>query len=156
MLDEYTYVQSLSYIKNCFKFPCAVSVNGVAFGEVSSKYETVIVNKGDAETGCLITLHASYSISAPIRITNYLNGQYFELNTDMVRNDVIVINTNIGEKSVMLYRDGEEINLFSQISDDSSWLQLCPGENIFTSVSGIYDTPMLDVDISNVAEYIGV
>lgn len=156
LLDDYKNIQALSYKSNCFCFPFAIPAAGVPFGKVNSNYETVVTNEGDVEIGCLIILHASNSISAPITITNHLNRQYFELNTDMTRDDVIIINTNVGEKSVLLYRNGEEINLFSHVSDDSSWLQLYPGENIFSIVSGLYDEPLLGVDISYVTEYIGV
>ncbi len=153
LLDDNTDNLSLSYVKDYFKFPCSVPEEGVPFSELKNSSETVIVNKGEHETGCIITLYAKGGISAPIRITNLLNGQYFELKTDMQVEDIIVINTNSGHKSAKLFRGGIETNLFSQMSDSSTWLQLCSGENIL-SVS--HNLSMLSVDISNVAEYIGV
>ena len=156
LLDEYADVQSFSNIKKLFKFPCTLPKEGVPFGEVKSNNETVIINRGEHEVGCVITIYAEFSTSAPIRITNFINGQYFEINTDMRTGDVIIINTNTRQKSAKLYRDGNETNLFSQIADGSQWFQLCPGENIFTIVSEFSDMPSLNVDISTIAEYIGV
>lgn len=156
LLDEYADVQSLSNIKKLFKFPCALPKEGVPFGEVKSNNETVIINRGEREVGCVITIYAKFSTSAPIRITNFINGQYFEINTDMRTGDVIIINTNTRQKSAKLYRDGNETNLFTQIADGSQWFQLCPGENIFTIISEFSDMPSLNVDISTIAEYIGV
>lgn len=156
LLDEYADVQSLSNIKKLFKFPCTLQKEGVPFGEVKSNNETVIINRGEREVGCVITIYAKFSTSAPIRITNFINGQYFEINTDMRTGDVIIINSNTRQKSAKLYRDGNETNLFTQIADGSQWFQLCPGENIFTIISEFSDMPSLNVDISTIAEYIGV
>lgn len=153
LLDDYSDIQSLSYIKDYFKFPCSVPAEGVPFGEVKNNNETVIINRGEHEVGCVITLCAKSGISAPIRITNLLIGQYFELNTEMKADDVIIIKTIIKQKSVHLYRNGIETNLFSQITDSSSWLQLYPGENILAVNSNL---SLLNVDISIVPEYIGV
>ena len=153
LLDDNTDNPSLSYVKDYFKFSCSVSEEGIPFSELKNSNETVIVNNGEHETGCIITLYAKGGILAPVRITNLLNGQYFELITDMQVEDIIVINTNSGKKSAKLFRDGSETNLFSQISDSSTWLQLRPGENI---LSASYNLSMLSVDISIVAEYIGV
>lgn len=153
LLDDYSDIQSLSYIKDYFKFPCSVPAEGVPFGEVKNSNATVIINRGEHEAGCVITLCAKSGIaSMPIRITNFLIGQYFELNTGMNADDVIIIKTSIGEKSAKLYRNGSEIDLFSQITNGSSWLQLYPGENIFA----ININLSLNVDISIVPEYIGV
>lgn len=153
LLDDYSDIQSLSYIKDYFKFPCSVPAEGVPFGEVKNSNTTVIINRGEHEAGCVITLCAKRDISSmPIRITNFLIGQYFELNTGMNADDVIIIKTSVGEKSAKLYQNGNEIDLFSQIADGSSWLQLYPGENMLA----ININLSLNVDINIVPEYIGV
>lgn len=156
LLDEYTETQSLSYVKDYFTFPCSVPLEGVPFSELKSDNETVIINRGEHETGCIITLWAKADVSSPIRITNLLNGEYFELDTDMIAGDVIIINTHIGQKYVKLYRDRNEINLFAKKTDNSLWLQLRPGENFLTATSELADNPLLSVDILINAEYIGV
>lgn len=153
LLDDYSDIQSLSYIKDYFKFPCSVPAEGVPFGEVKNNNATVIINRGEHEVGCVITLCAKSGISSmPIRITNFLIGQYFELNTGMNADDVIIIKTSVGGKSAKLYQNGNEIDLFSQITDGSSWLQLYPGENMLA----ININLSLNVDICIVPEYIGV
>ena len=153
LLDDCPDIQELSNIKDCFKFPCSVPKEGVPFGEVKVNSETVIINKGEHEVGCIIVLWAKGSISAPLKITNLLNGQFFELNTDMSVDDVIIIKTSVKQKSAKLYRDRYETNLFSQITDSSSWLQLYPGENILSVNSSL---SLLSVDINITPEYIGV
>ena len=153
LLDDCPDIQELSNIKDYFKFPCSVPKEGVSFGEVKGNSETVIINKGEHEVGCIIVLWAKGSISAPLKITNLLNGQFFELNTGMNVDDVIIIKTSVKQKSAKLYRDGYETNLFSQITDSSSWLQLYPGENILSVNSSL---SLLSVDINITPEYIGV
>ena len=44
----------------------------------------------------------------------------------------IVINTNVGEKSVELIRDGVTSNAMGYLVQNSSWFKLEAGENIFT------------------------
>ena len=47
----------------------------------------------------------------------------------MNEGDTIRINTIRGEKSVVLIRDGAEINLINKVMQGSTWIQLIPGNN---------------------------
>jgi hypothetical protein len=50
----------------------------------------------------------------------------------MLASDTIVINTNVGEKSIELIRDGMSYNVLGNMSQDSTWFVIESGDNIFT------------------------
>lgn len=64
-----------------------------------------------------------------------------ENNVKLIENDKLVINTNKGQKSVYLYRNGNKYNVINSLDKGSSWLQLYRGVNRFSynADSGIDD-----------------
>lgn len=162
LLDDEVKSQSLTSHGSYFSFPFAVPQNGIAFGH--SKYipQTVLVNSGEHEAGCIITLYTKIDLTPPIRIENLLSGEFFELDITMRANDVIVIDTRDGLKGVSLFRDSTTINIIDNIVSGSTWLKLSAGENLWTYIIGLTATGTtieydpLKVDINIIPEYIGV
>ena len=52
-----------------------------------------------------------------------------KVNISLVRGDVLRINTNRGQKSITLTRNGITTNVINDLVPGSTWLQLAPGEN---------------------------
>ena len=50
----------------------------------------------------------------------------------MVKDDRIVINTNVGEKAITLHRDGISNNMLGVMRPNSTWFLLDSGDNVFT------------------------
>jgi hypothetical protein len=50
----------------------------------------------------------------------------------MIPSDTIVINTNVGEKSIELIRDGVSYNALGYMAQDSTWFVVEAGDNVFT------------------------
>lgn len=114
-----------------FEFPFKIPKDGVEISTISTNQRRKIVNTGDVETGVLIKLFATGTVVNPV-IYDTLNRTQLKLNFTMLPSDSIVINTNIGEKSIELIRDGVTSNAMGYMAQDSTWFILEAGDNIFT------------------------
>lgn len=115
-----------------FKFSFGTNFNApIPFSSVVSAVEKNIVNDGDAETGVIIELHAAGVVENPV-IYDKDTREKFALTFTMNEGDVIRINTNTGEKSVILIRDGEESNIINYSDMNNDWFKLRYGDNKFT------------------------
>lgn len=137
-----------------FEFPFSIPSEGIPFSEIQ-KITTTYINVGDVETGAIIKFHAgSNQILNPI-FYNRTTGKYFGLNFDMHDGDLITINTQQGEKSVTLLREGVTTNILSKRKSGSSWITFDPGENEIS-----YDADVgknnLNVTVTTVQKYEGV
>lgn len=138
-----------SGIEALFTFPfCNNSVTEklLIMGEIRTKYENVVVYEGDAETGMRMYIHL-LGPASNITIYNVTSRKQMRLNTDKIKEivgsplqsgDDILINTNVGEKSVTLMRYGIEYNILNALDRYSDWLKLEIGYNIlaFTAEDG--------------------
>lgn len=126
----YETVDDISQIIPAFKFPFSISKEGAAFSSIEKVADKNIYNSGDAETGLIIELRALGDVSDPVIYDEQSN--YFALKINMQAGDIITINTNKGEKSVTLFRDGEENNIINLVKPTPTWFTLLPGDNVFT------------------------
>lgn len=132
--DATELISEMSALVKKFTFPFAIEKNNkIPFGYIEDVSEINVINNGDIQTNMIIKIQASGEVINPT-IFNRETGDFFRLNFTMQTGDVITIDTNQGQKSVNLYRSGEDINIFNSISRDSTWLSLAPGDNIM-----IYD-----------------
>ena len=122
----------LSAITSLFKFPFWINQGQpIAFSSVSMEAQITVWNEGDTETGMIIELHAERTVINPI-IYNRDTGEKFEVIYSMVKGDVIKINTNAGEKSVLLIRNGDEYNIINYVNLNNDWFVIRNGANVFT------------------------
>ena len=120
--------QSFSNIESLFEFAFSIPEEGVAFSNIDIDAERSVINYGDVETGAIIELHAIGTVQVP-KITNSNTLESMTISANMVDGDSIVINTNRGQKSVM---KNNTTNLIGNLTQDSTWFQLIPGDNVFT------------------------
>lgn len=126
---------SFSETSNTFEFPFSISAEGIEFGTISRKVEQII-DAGDIDTGAIFHLNIDGNVSEPT-IYNLTTQEYFSLTGSFVSGDEIVINTQKGQKSVYLLRDGEKINILGNRARGSTWIQLVSGQNLISfSVEG--------------------
>ena len=126
MSNTNTFV-NFSNAVGLFEFPFSIPAEGIEF----SRYNlvaTATVNAGEIETGGIITFHAVDDVVNP-KFINTTTQQYFGLNFSMISGDIIIVNTQKGEKSVKLVRSGATTNLLSYRTSGSSWVMFAPGEN---------------------------
>ena len=128
-VDELTTM--FSDVSKLFEFPFAISKAGVELSAISLNQRRSIINNGDVETGVIIKLFATGTVVNPV-IYDVLKRTHLKLNFTMLASDMIVINTNVGEKSIEFIRDGVSSNALGYMSQDSSWFTLDAGDNVFT------------------------
>ena len=153
-----------------FEFPFENNSLTEPVMELSSlevKSEQVVVYKGDSEVGIIINIHAIGDAS-DLEIYNTLTHEKMAIDTTklaeltgngIVANDTIIINTNKGEKSIHLIRDGVTTNILNCLTKDSDWFTLTKGDNIFAykvSSEGSSSGANLQFCVSNKIIYDGV
>lgn len=125
------FVSYFSDISNLFEFPFAIAESGVEISAITNNIRKSIINSGDIETGAVIELFALGTVVNPI-IYDVLKQTHFKLNMTLQASDTVVINTNVGEKSVTLIRNGISTNAMGYMAQDNDWFVLESGDNIFT------------------------
>lgn len=129
--DVNALVTAFSDINSLFQFPFAITENGVEFSTITANQRKSIINNGDIDTGVIIDIFANGTVVNPV-IYNVFTGTHILLNFTMLPSDEIVIDTNIGEKSITLIRNGVRTNALGYMSPDSDWFVLTAGDNLFT------------------------
>lgn len=106
--------------------------DAIEFTKDVDSRDVTIYNESETETGLTIKLTALENNISDIVIYSVYTGQFMKLNTTMSTDDVIVINTERGNKSII--KNGTD-NLIDSLSFDSTWLEMEIGKNIFTYTS---------------------
>ena len=114
-----------------FEFPFSIPAKGIEFSSLGTNKRKAIVNSGDVDTGVIVELYATGTVVNPVVYDAMTTGR-MRLHFTMRASDKIVINTNVGEKSVTLIRDGAEHNAMGYVSPDCEWFTLSSGDNVFT------------------------
>lgn len=109
------------------------------FGRIINKKENTVYYDGDAETGCIIHLHAIGTVEM-VNIYNIKTGEKMVLDTDkletltgdkIIYGDTITISTVKGNKYISLLRNGVTYNILNILGKDTEWFQLARGDNLF-------------------------
>ena len=124
-------VSYFSDISNLFKFPFNIAESGEELSTITTNIRKSIINTGDVESGVIIKMYAIGEVVNPI-IYDVFNRTHIALNYTLEANDQIIINTNIGKKSITLIRNGVTSNAMGYMTPDSKWLTLSQGDNVFT------------------------
>ena len=124
-------VTIFSDVSAMFQFPFNIDKLGVELSAIGTNQRRSIINTGDVETGVIIKLFATGTVVNPV-VYDVLKRTQLKLNFTMLPSDTIVINTNVGEKSIELIRDGVTYNAMGYMAQDSKWFVLEAGDNVFT------------------------
>lgn len=138
IICPYPYFKGLSEITTdsgqvlaLFTFPFSINISEPV---VISNYEetggVVVFNSSESECGVTIEIDVSDSINS-IEIKNITTGDDFELDYVFSPQDKIIIDTNKGQKSITLIRNGVFSNLFAALKQGSVFFQLAKGTNVF-------------------------
>ena len=154
--DAQEIIDTITQILDAFHFPFAItSADPVPLGEYNTTSEMNIINSGEVESGAEIEIHATGTVKNPA-IYNRETGEYFKLETTLQDGDTVHINTKIKKKSVYVFRDGQNVNLFNYVSEDSTWLQLMPGDNVLTYDAEDDTASYMEIRIIHRNMYVGV
>ena len=125
-------IEDMNLIISMFYFPFAIGDEGQTISKYEEILEKTIINEGDVEEGIVIEFRAIGGEVVNPKIFNRNTTEFFGLNITMQEGDLISITTVKGSKTVTLLRNGENINIFNNIMKNITWLQLEPGDNVFT------------------------
>ena len=141
----------LTLISPQFTFPLAIpAVRGRAMGYRTFKPYLPLINDGDKETGIKIIATAKRGKVDNLKfILN--NREYIKVNQTLKQWDILEINTNPRQKSVML--NGE--NIINRIDRNSSFFSLRMGKNILKYECDDGSTN-IDIDVQFYRKYLGI
>lgn len=137
-------IDDISKVTKKFEFPFSIEYDEPEiFSEIEVDRVTDVFNMGESECGIIINVDFIGTVNQ-MKILNTGNGETFTVNHNFVSGDNLVINTNKGEKSVVLTRDGSPINLFSKVARGSTFFALNRGDNYFSYAAdnGDHDSNM--------------
>lgn len=129
--DVNNLVTNFSDVSSLFEFPFSIDNNGQEFSAITTNIRKSIINNGDEDTGVIIELFAKGLVIRPI-IYDVLNRTHMKLNLALNASDKVIINTNVGEKSIKILKAGKEQNGIGCMSMDSTWFKLRAGDNVFS------------------------
>lgn len=117
-----------------FHFPLIMSTNlyerGLVFGYRQPSLTAKVTNKGAVEVGMKIVFKAIGELTNP-RLIDVDTREFVAIEKSMVAGEEIVINTNVGEKSIQGKIGNEDYSNYFMYKDlDSTWLQLRLGDNL--------------------------
>jgi predicted phage tail component-like protein len=133
--DPYLYAAGLIVVdisnrRDNFTFPFSISKRGVEISSLVENRKTTIVNEGEVDTGCVITLTANSLITNPV-IYNSDTGEFLKIMNTVDKDEFIIIDTHFGKKSIKKRVNGEELNIIGSLAYGSTWHILKRGENNF-------------------------
>ena len=155
-ISEIIHVMSNTISALYFPF---YTIHPIPFSVYSSILVRNLINKGDISSGITIEMYAKGTIINP-KFYNRETGEFIGLGTTenpytLLPGDKIVITTHSNSKKVVLIREAEEINVFNYLTPNSVFLQITPGDNIFTYVAETGNEYM-DVSFRYYSQYEGV
>ncbi len=137
------------------EFPVAFPEEGIPFSEFAVYDERSVYNGGDAVCGVIIRCNFSDDVENPA-FYNLTTGEGLVLDFSFQRGDALTINTNQGQKSIMLERDGSTINLLNYLQQGSAWFLLTIGDNVFTFTADDDGRENMVVTFTTTDQYEGV
>lgn len=154
--DLATIYAELAATLAMFEFPFAIEEdNPIPFSEATDYPIAEIMNEGDAEAGCIISIEVNDTIQG-IKIINTSTQQFFYLDSAFVDHDKITISTISGQMGVTRERGGTKTNILNYVGANSTWLRLAPGVNYFTYTIDDGDTEDVEITFEATTLYGGV
>ncbi|URN83483.1 phage tail family protein [Acetobacterium wieringae] len=127
---------------------------GIDIGHREPSLIVNCLNDGDVETGIRIEFKALATLVNP-SLFNVNTREFIRIKKTMAAGEVISISTYFGNKRIISRLNGVETNAFYSIDEDSTFLQLSQGDNLFRydAESGLDN---LEVTIYHYDRYLGV
>lgn len=133
-------IRSSSITDASYEAHIATVDNGpmIEFGDINNSSEGNLFYTGDAETGMIINIFADGPASGISILRTDINevlsisdSRFTEYVGAIRAGDQIIINTNKGEKSARLLRDGRYYNIINTLEAPMVWFELKAGDNVF-------------------------
>lgn len=141
--------------ESLFEFPFSISwPPGKAISEGKGRISQ-LVDVGEATTGIIIKISAVGGAVTNPTVMNRTTGDTFTISYTMSDSQQIVVNSNVGEKSIYLYTGSSKKNFLSKRKYGTQWITCVPGYNDFyyTADSG---SDYMQVEFIMAKKYQGV
>ena len=148
--SETKYVE-LATIQESFHFPLVIPKEKVIFGEIQKRQSISVQNDSDVDCGCIKTIKATGGIVTNPRVYNVNTGEYIAFEgVSLNQNDVLTINTNIGEENVIVHRAETAKNerIIGKLVRGSKFIQIKQGVNFYA-----YEVESGSASVEVVIEY---
>ena len=115
-------------------FPMNIPKNkGIAFGYIPAVSVNNVQNAGDVEVGFVLKMTAEEGEVTNPKLTDNNTGKFIEVVIQMLKGDVLMISTENGNKYAKLIREGEEVDIFKNVTAASTMsMKLQKGINDLT------------------------
>lgn len=121
----------MATIVGLWEFPFELDEsNTFEFSEITQSLISNVPNEGEYATGCIFVFYALGNCLNP-KIEDINTHESIQVMISMAATDVLVINTKLGQKSIIFVHDGVEENVINYKVYGSKFLQLAPGDNEF-------------------------
>lgn len=137
-----------------FEFPLEMLETGIEMGHREPSLIVNCFNDGDVESGMRIEFKALATLTNP-SLFNVNTREFMKINKEMVAGEIIAVTTYFANKRITSRKHNIETNAFNYIDQESTFLQLDQGDNLFryNADSGIDN---LEVSIYHYDRYLGV
>lgn len=143
-------ITDFSSVEPNFEFPfenLSTTVPTIEVGILNLNTFNNVYYEGSVSTGVTIQLHANGMVDSDISIHNVTTQTSMTLRHEIIwgitggaaymeAGDSIIIVTNKGAKEILALRDGIYHNAINALDVNSDWLQIDPGDNVFTYSTG--------------------
>lgn len=132
-LETSTHREDIASWIPAWYFPTVImrdDPNSMIYGHRETNVIVDVINAGHVATGMTIQFRAIGELTNPY-LLNVNTREFIKVNYTMIAGDVIEINTGYGSKSITLFRNGTETNIYRYMDVDSTFLQLDIGDNVF-------------------------
>lgn len=135
----------------------------IEFGIIKTDQIEEILYEGDVNTGVIVKITALGPVG-DITIYNTTTRITMTIHNDSILNitgsnidagDTIELSTIVGDKHLILIRDGKTYNIINSLNKDTEWINLKKGINMFAYRS-TYGRQYIDITISNLTTYEGI
>lgn len=123
-------ITDVSKIIGSFTFPFSIDLPGIEVSTLDVSRVTNVLNQSESSTGVIIIIDISEAVQT-IQMNNVTTGEIFTLEYAFAARDRVMIDTNKGNKSVVLQREAVTFNLFTAVKKGSTFFQLEAGDNQF-------------------------
>ena len=154
-----TVLVNYSSLQGGFTFPASI-VNTEPVGILDSECRFNITYDGTEDEGIIFTFAFKQSVKR-LKIINYKYGTYMLIEgVDNIfqSGDVLTINTKVGEKSILMQRNGLTYNYLNYYKlYESEWVELEQGSNSFViETNGAQSTTAYNVRVAYTKAYWGI
>ena len=130
--DEDPVVEELTNITSLFEFPFEIEEEDpVEMSKIVIGIEKSVFNAGDVSTGMIVKLQCLGSVTNPI-VYNTITNEFIKIQDELSAGDYVEICTIHGSKYVKKISSGVVSNLIGKLTAGSTWIQLLPGDNVFS------------------------